>query len=390
MINTITKKSDAILDLVASFQNPPKSDRPIVWTEPWYRDGYNNIRYTSLLPRLKSVKTIYQFRYQTGWRGRLWKAYDQSIPGRYWTRGISYSYRLRLLGKQHKTLLCTGHLDKIRHFPGWVIVDEDDPSFSQDRMDLLNHPNVAVVVTSSELLRNKLIEHGLRKPCQVIPSGVDFSQINPIVVQKLSNQYGKGPEDIVVGYAIPEILTDEDPQVIHSEGEKLRSVSFLFEVMERVWMDKPDVYLWLIGNPSRSVIAWASAHPKVRLLGYVPHQELLNYIANFDIAVYPRRIDFGGRHSIKLLEFMACSCPIVSTSVSESFQVVESACGLFANDINSFAICILQLARNPELRHKLGRYGLEYAKNFDWNVIAQRYENDVIVPFLEKLSVDKF
>ena len=83
---------------------------------------------------------------------------------------------------------------------------------------------------------------------------------------------------------------------------------------------------------------------------------------------------------------MACGCPIVSTAVSESFQVVNSASGLLANDVNSFADCILQLARNPELRQKLGQNGREYAKNYDWDVLADRYENEVFLPYLEKNS----
>jgi len=386
LFNIMTKGSDAVLDFLVSLQNPPKGDRPIVWTEPWYSDGYNNIRYTSFLPRFKSVEPIYKFRPQTGWRGRLIKIYEQSILGRYWTFGIKYSYRLRLLGKQYRTLFCTGHFGKIRHFPGSVIVDDDDPYFNSVRMALLNDPKVCVVVTTTDLLRDKLVANGLNKPCIIIPSGVDFSQLDPLKIQQLAQQSGKGPDNVIVGYAIPEIFTDQDPSVIRDKNGKERSVSFLFEIMERVWQEMPRINLWLVGHPSPSVEAWVSSHPQVRLFGFIPHHGLLNYISNFDIAVYPRTIDFGGRHIIKLLEFMACGCPIVSTAVSESFQVVNSASGLLANDVNSFADCILQLARNPELRQKLGQNGREYAKNYDWDVLADRYENEVFLPYLEKNS----
>jgi glycosyltransferase involved in cell wall biosynthesis len=384
LINIMKKGRDAIIDFLVSLHNPPKSNRPIVWTEPWYSDGHNNIRYTSFLPRFKSVEPIYQFRPQIGLRGRLIKIYEQSILGRYWTFRIKDLYRLRLMGKQYKTLFCTGHLGQIRYFPGSVIVDDDDPLFNNDRMTLLNDPKVYLVVTSTELLRDKLVANGLNKPCHVIPSGVDFSQLDPLRIQHLAQQCGKEPDNIIVGYAIPEILTDQDTRVIRSSGGKLRSASFLFEVMEKVWKVLPTIKLWLIGNPSSSTMAWVSSHPQAQLFGYIPHHDLLNYIANFDIAVYPRPIDFGGRHSIKLLEFMACGCPIVSTSVSESFLVTDAKSGLLADDINCFADRIIRLAQQPDLRHTLGRNGREFAKNYDWNVLANRYESEVFLPYLEK------
>jgi glycosyltransferase involved in cell wall biosynthesis len=83
---------------------------------------------------------------------------------------------------------------------------------------------------------------------------------------------------------------------------------------------------------------------------------------------------------------MASGCPVVSTSVSESFLVSDSGGSMLADDVSSFSECIIQLASNPEMRRDLGQRGLEYAQGYDWNRLTERYETEVFTPCLSTLS----
>lgn len=371
------------LDSVAFLRRISEPERPIIWSGPWFRDAHNNVRYASLLSRFDMVEARVEFRTRNDRRGRLRRRYEQSLLGKYWHRGVWYPHQLHVLGKMYKMLFCTGYLEQIRHFPGPVIVDDDDPEITPRRIEKLNRSNVVAVVTTTELLRDELIKEGLDRACHVIPSGVDFSGYDAQKVADIGQQLGKNPDDTVIGYTTPYIYTDSDPEVMRSHEAKLRSISFLITVMEKVWKKLPDVKLWLIGHPSESVRSYAAAHTQVRLLGYIPHHMILNYMANYDIAVYPRPVGFAGRHSIKLLEYMACEIPIVATSVPEAFLVTESGAGLLASGVEEFAECIFRLCEDENRNSAYGRQGLMFAREYDWNVLAKRYEAEVFQPYLE-------
>jgi glycosyltransferase involved in cell wall biosynthesis len=304
-------------------------------------------------------------------RGRL----DRYLFSRFW-----YPRQTSRLAQKYKALFCT-NVAQIAHFPGPVITDDDDPVFTAERLALLNRPNVLVVVTTTDQLRDRFIREGLQKPCRVIPSGVYLSSLDQSRVKEVRATLGKRDGDIIIGFSVPYLYTDRDREVRSPEA-KLRSISFLAAVMENVWNHNPQIFLWLMGKPSRSVRAYEQEHPQVRLLGYMPHLDVLNYYANFDIAVYPRLVDFSGRHSIKLVEFMAAGVPVVSTAVAESFHITESRGGIIAESMEAFANQILRLAGDTQLRRSLGQAGQHYARQFDWDELAARYEREVIARYV--------
>jgi glycosyltransferase involved in cell wall biosynthesis len=293
-----------------------------------------------------------------------------------------YPRQISRLAQKYRALFCTD-VSQIAHFPGPVIVDDDDPTFSPDHIQALNGQNVVAVVTTSDLLKDRLISSGLTKPCHVVPSGVYLSRLDMGKAEALGYSLGKRQGDIVVGFATPYLYTDDDRQARSAEG-RLRSITFLIAVMERVWQGDPSIQLWLMGFPSRSVKAYVDAHAQARLLGYIPHPDVLNYYANFDIAVYPRPVDFGGRHSIKLIEFMAAGVAVVSTPVSESFHVTQASAGIIADGVENFASQIVRLANDPELRNHLGEAGQRYARQFDWDELAVQYEREVFALYFSQ------
>lgn len=348
-----------------------KSHNQIVW--PFFKaTRHLNIRYLELSKRLSKLE-------------------PKPIPLIIWRPLASIHYRmgsdfkqsklwkilLRFYSGQYKYMFCTTEeLPFITQFNGIVIVDDDDPEFNKQHLNLINQPNVACVVTTTDLLRDRLIAEGLEKDCIVIPSGVDFSSINFRSVAEIQKKYKNEPNAIVVGFAMPFICTDDEVGT-DVEELKLRSVGFLLESMVPVWRKHPNLQLWLIGYPSDGVKKIANYYPQIKLIGYIQHDDILNYYQNFDIALYPRMMDVGGRHSIKLLEYMACGKPIVTTNVAESFLVFQANAGLICSNVDEFTKCLITLVNNKQLRNRLGINGKNFSRNYDWRVIAKDYQEKV-------------
>jgi glycosyltransferase involved in cell wall biosynthesis len=276
---------------------------------------------------------------------------------------------------------------ELRHidlFPGPIVMDIDDPKLNTNIVSRLNHPRVVAVVTTTSLLRSTLVEGGLKTPCFVIPSGVDLKKIDSTESQRLMSMYPRESGTIRLGYALPRYYLDEEIPEQNREL-KLRSIGWLLEVMQAVWNSRPEIELWLLGKPSREAKRVCSSEGRIKMLGYIPYEQILAYYSLFDIALYPRTVDFQGRHSIKLIEFMACGLPIVSTGVSESFHVARAEAGLICDSEEAFVEAILTLAGNITLRKTFGEKGRRYAQGFDWDRLARRYETDILRPIIRRL-----
>lgn len=305
---------------------------------------------------------------------------------RFFAKNFRAQVQFQRLSKKYQALFCTSdHLYQTRYFNGPIIFDDDDPTFTRERIEIINSPNIAAVVTTSEQLKARFLKEGLNRECYVIPSGVDFGSIQEESVRSIGSRYRATVDEIVIGYMVPRIYIDDEPHVRNNPLAKLQSISYILSVMNRVWEQKPNVKLWLIGKPSDAVEAAVSKEPRVRLLGYIPEQQILNYTSNFDIGVYPRVVDVGGRHSIKMLQYMACGVPIVSTDVSEAYMVREASSGMICKDESSFADALITLIVQPMERIKLAENGKSFARSYSWENLAERYEQEVFVPVLQKI-----
>lgn len=361
--------------------------KPILWTEPWYIDAHNNIRYTNLIPRLRLVESLPQVQKKRGKHRKLLRKLRKKIPIFRAIYQKMNKFKFQKLSLKFEVLLVTSdNLEQIDYFQGYVMVDDDDPVFTPEHIGYLNNPKVVAVVTTTNQLKQNLIKYGLKKDCFVIPSGVDLKKIKNVYAPPNKNKKTK----IVCGYTLPIIYVDEDVKASKRPVHKERNISILLKIMDMVWQKNGDIELWLVGKPAKGIKRIAKTNPRIRLLGYVPHNEIFSIMKNFDIALYAKSLSMGGRHHIKLLEYMACGLPIVAINTEESFPVKEAKSGFVVSTIEEFAEAVLKLADNPDLRSQLGKNGLKYVKDFDWDVIAKRYERVVLIPTLQKLITNKF
>jgi glycosyltransferase involved in cell wall biosynthesis len=275
-------------------------------------------------------------------------------------------------------MFCTD-LSLIPFFSGKIIVDLDDPALNQEEIAVLNSPNVEVVVTTTDLLKRRLQDLGLHKPCKVIASGVDWAWIEQARSRYHAEimHHDQSESSIRLCFVTPKLLTKEEA-VPGSETYGLRTVDFLLAAMREVWKTHSEVQLWLIGNPSPKVREISRRYPQIKLWGYVSHHALADIYVRAHIGLYPRIADFKGRHSIKIIEYMAAGLPVVSTQVGEAFHIERSEAGLLAATYEDFAEAIVSLVENPDLRRTMAERGIAYSRQFDWQRIANRYQLEIL------------
>jgi glycosyltransferase involved in cell wall biosynthesis len=342
--------------------SPPRAEigTPYAWVGPWYRH-HNNPRYFQLIPRLRTVT-----------------ARRVPISGVRFVRRLqlrfAYPYVARAavkkLNGRSVGLFCTD-LRQLPLFSGPIVVDFDDPLFTRDEVGALSQSNIRLVVVTTAQAQDRLTTMGLRCATEVIPQGVSLCSLqagDAAAVRRL-----RRPASVVLGYAQPFLFLQSDFGRLDAD-RAIYCIDDLLTAFRMARDRRPELELWLLGYPSRNVRRRCAAEPGVRMIGFIPPHRLLRVVANFDIGVYPRFTDLGGRESVKMIETLACGVPVVSADVSEAAPVRASGGGLVARTPAEMAEGIAFLAESPRERTRLGELGRQFGRLRDWDVIAARYD----------------
>lgn len=111
--------------------------------------------------------------------------------------------------------------------------------------------------------------------------------------------------------------------------------------------------------------------------GFKSHEDALRYLSKLDIVVIPRRRTFTTESTIplKLLESWAMGIPVVITSheaLKQKYRDYEDL--LFVEpDPEDVARKIELLLSNRDLREKLSKRGIDIARNFDYEILADKF-----------------
>jgi glycosyltransferase involved in cell wall biosynthesis len=197
------------------------------------------------------------------------------------------------------------------------------------------------------------VKDGIR----VIPNGVDFEEIQ---------NRGQVKGDII------------RPAVLFTGRlEKIKGVDILIRSIAIVVRSIPDVHLYIAGSGEEEcklkyLVKKLDIEESVTFLGFVSEEEKWSYYRSADLCVVPSVEEPFG---IVLLEAMACGKPVVASMVGGILYVVEDGktgslfeCG----NVEDLAEKVIILLQNKELREMMGATGLEKAKEFSWDKIADR------------------
>lgn len=170
---------------------------------------------------------------------------------------------------------------------------------------------------------------GIEKPLQVIHNGVDAQHFTP------------KPR-----------AADHEIRVLFSGNlTRRKGAQWLLPIVER--LDARIVIYYTSGLRETSALV---AHPRLRPLGQVPHDKMLEVYQQMDMLLFPTvREGFG----LAAVEAMACGLPVVATNSSALPEVVTHGQGGFLcplGDVEAFADAIQTLADNPAWRQQMGAF----------------------------------
>jgi phosphatidylinositol alpha-mannosyltransferase len=196
---------------------------------------------------------------------------------------------------------------------------------------------------------------------EIIPNGIDYKHFSANVAPLPQYQDGK-LNILFVGRL-----------------EKRKGLRYLLEAYSKLKWEMPNTRLIVVGpgNPDKESYRILSSHGlrDVEFAGRVSYDELPRYYATADIFCSPAT--GGESFGIVLLEAMSAGKPVVASDI-EGFRgiMTDGEQGLLVpkKDTGALANALGSLARDPELRSKLGGQGSRFAEDYRWEVVAGRIE----------------
>lgn len=147
---------------------------------------------------------------------------------------------------------------------------------------------------------------------------------------------------------------------------------FAANVLPKVRAAIPSAEFVVVGQRPHARLDPLRTQPGVRLTGAV--DAVRPYIAGATVYVVPLRM--GGGTRLKVLEAMAMSQAIVSTSMGvDGFEIEHGREALIADDPDRFAAEVVRLIGDAAQRRTLGARGREFVEaRYDWKAITPKMD----------------
>ena len=225
----------------------------------------------------------------------------------------------------------------------------------EHEFDMISKFNHLIVVSNVD--KEIYISKGVPKDkIDVIPNGVDCDSFNPI----------KPLGETVLEY--PNILFMGS---LSYQPNKIAIKNYLEYIHPIIKKEVPKIKFYVIG---KNCPEWLKEHSKndnsVEIIGFV--EDVRPYIINANVCIAPLTRGSGTR--LKILEYMAMSKPVVSTTIgAEGLEVEDNETILIADDWNGFADKIIDLLNDEEHSKKIGYNGRKLVEEkYDWKKITEK------------------
>lgn len=165
---------------------------------------------------------------------------------------------------------------------------------------------------------------------------------------------------------------------------KERGFETIIEALDLVTQDFPEATCLIMDKTRdldwleprlRSMMEKLILSGNMKLIGWVPHQEVFRYIRASGIGWRPGHF-FQEGISTKTLEYMACGKAVVSSDVSLTASIVrESECGILvdAGSASAHADAITSLLHHPDEARQMGENGRKAVlEKYNWENEAKK------------------
>jgi len=181
------------------------------------------------------------------------------------------------------------------------------------------------------------------------------------------------------------VAPDAPLLVFHGDIKNDDGVDILCRALAEAAKTRPDIRLLILGGGGpyfkeviRPLISELGITENVITPGWIPHQEVPNYLCACDIGAMTMRATLNHDHylSFKLFEYWGCGKPVVSTRLLAIGEIVRDGVnGLVVEneDVSGFAKAFLALIEDKERATAMGRAGRELVeREFDWRQIMKK------------------
>lgn len=263
--------------------------------------------------------------------------------------------------------------------PFILTLQEGDPISHIKRRALPLYPLFKMIFTKTDFVQ--AISHfladfaynmGAKSPIEVIPNGVDFKLFSTkkshTDLEILKRNLGKKIDDIF-------LITTSRLVLKNATGDTIEALLFLPENIKFI----------ILGTgyqegELKEKVKKLGLESRVRFLGFVPHEDMPQYLHISDIFIRPALSEGFG---ISYVESMASGIPVIATRVGGIVDFVEHGeTGLFCEVKNprSIAQKVEKLITDKELYDYIVNNAQSMVKNiYDWDRIASDMKNKVFL-----------
>jgi 1,2-diacylglycerol 3-alpha-glucosyltransferase len=212
-------------------------------------------------------------------------------------------------------------------------------------------------------IREVLLEYGVTRPIEVIPTGLKLKPPPPGDRAYLGGRWN-----------IPE----EAPLVLYAGRlAQEKNLELLFGSFAMVARQLPEAWLLVAGDgTSRSQCErWAGetgARERIVFAGFIPPEEMPRIYASAEVFAFCSRTDTQG---LVLIEAKAAGLPAVSVNAFGPTEVVADEVDgfLVPDDAEAFSAALLRLLQGPQLRQSMSEAALREVRRFSIEETARAY-----------------
>ncbi len=193
---------------------------------------------------------------------------------------------------------------------------------------------------------------------EIIPLGVDVERFRP------SARPREDPRALLRVIFVASMQRRKQPHLILDMAHRLRDQPVEFHLIGPVLGDSSYHRGLLEDKESRDL-------GRVYFHDAMPQEDIRRWLERSDIYVLPSRLEGFGKTTI---EAAACGLPAVIFKDYESTAVIDGRTGFQVETFDDMVSKVRLLLNEPSLRQRLGEAAVTHVRQFDWNVIARRWQ----------------
>ncbi|MBC7220192.1 glycosyltransferase family 4 protein [Candidatus Bipolaricaulota bacterium] len=201
--------------------------------------------------------------------------------------------------------------------------------------------------------------------------------VSEAVKREVIRFYGIPPQRVtVVPNAVPEHVYNigyakrpEDPPRLVYVGRLHPSKGIAEVTAAFARAPELEVEFLIIGDgPERKFLhSLAGRDPRIRLLGTLPHEEVLRWLDRTNIFIFPSHYEGS---SLALLEAMATGHACIVRKIPVMEEVLGQEVGILCNDVEAMVEAVADLVSDSEKRFEMQRQAKIRAREFSWQKSA--------------------